>query len=683
MHFGIEIPLYEEDAPCAVTCRILEEEGSGNGYARYTVNITELDGQKTDLCATLECTYAATCHIGDTVVLSAIVSLPEKVYSQEEYLYSVANGIRLHVLSEQESQMTVLGGEKTAFREFFSHLRANLASRMLRLVGKRNGGLAITLFLGDRTYLNTEITTHFRRSGVSHLLALSGMHVSILLGIFASVGTKVRVPKRIRLILLAILLIGYLALTDFRISAIRAAGMVLLMYLAEFSGQQNDPLTSLCFVGFMMLAVSPSTVADAGFWMSFSAVFGLVTILPYFNEWLKCKNISHVLSTVCASLVASVTAIVAVVFISWIFSGEFTLMGIPLTVILSPVLSLILMLIPAVLLLDALPFFSATPVAFPLRLLLELMGRLTAKVSEIPRVSVSLQTPYAGWILGVMTAVLLLLLCLPLKRKLWLVLPPVLALAVFCTTTFMWYHTTFGTQVTAAYVVRGSGSALIVNDYGSVTVIDTSAGSDAVMREAQRAYEKMAATEVDFLILTHCHRAHVTSVTKLAKRTALHRIYVPMPKSDEDYLVLSALYDRLAPLGTDILCYGPKDALQLTSQVVFTPVASPSIARSTHPIVSYMVQTPSQIVTFAHPSIQETDAFSTFRWITERSDILIFGEDGPVIKHPMTLFEIGKSTRLILTDGTDALTSLVGTLSGSDAPCVITDITCYKFSIPK
>lgn len=687
-HFDLSARLPREivdsDQTSTVQCIILEENGAGSGYSFYTVRVERIREIPVHFRAMLECRYTASYHTGDVIEAELTAHSLADYCDRDDILYAIADGSRYALIGEEEAGAKILRTRSLPLRQLAARWRANLSARLSDLVGKRSGGLAIALFLGDRNSLDESVSTYFRRAGVSHLLALSGMHVSLLLGLIASLATALRIPKKGRLLLLFLLAAGYLVLIGFRISAVRAVGMLLIFYLAEWVGSRHDPLTTLCLVGFLMLTVSPATVADGGFWMSFSAVFGLVTVSQKFNVWLNSKPIPHIIKAPMQGISASAIAVVSVSFLSWLFCGEISPIGILMTALLTPLLTLILFLIPFALLLDLLPIFSAAPLAFPLSLALDCMIRLTDQVAHLRHVSFSLAFPLAGVFLAVMTLLLLVLLIVRLRHKFLLILPPVMAAAALAIGIVSWNHTLYRSQLTADYAVRGSGSALVVSDRDGTVVIDTSAGSHSMMKDAETAALSHGATEIEHLILTHYQRSFVYSTERFAKRQIIRFVWLPQPQTEEEYLHLSALRDRLSPLGVEVRCYADGESLSLLQNLVFSRSGVAFIDRSSRPIITYTLQTPQELLMFSTPSALESNAYSTFRCLSEQTDILILGKYGPVIKPPYDDPIPLSSHRLILADSAELLACL--DLSDTDAiseGTLIADIGCYPFAIRK
>ena len=658
-HPASNIPreIIDDNTTHDVSFCIVEEGNAGIGYTYYTVSLRSIDGATVRGRATLECIYTATYHVGD--VLSAKVSLIslENYYDTDNLYYAISDGIRAVLSHEADAVIEKIGYEFMPVRRFFTDMRNSLSARLLSLTGKENGGLATALFLGDREVLDQRITKDFRRTGVSHLLALSGMHVTLLMGMVASLIVRVGIPKRGRLIILSVMLFVYLALIGFRLSAIRAAGMLLLFYISEMFGRRHDSLTTLCIIGWCILTAMPAAVVDGGFWMSFTAVLGLVIVLPDINDKLNSSSIPRRFHALVQGFAASLVAVISVSFCTWLFSGVISPIGVLLTVALTPILTCILILIPAVLLLDVLPVFSATPLALPLSFALKWMISLTSYVSEFEKVSFTLNIPYVGLILALMSVAMLVMLILPLRRKILLLFPPILAAVIVIGATMIWNNAQFEQQLQLNYVTRNNGSLLTVSDKEGTAIIDTSSGNYSVLSDAEKILRDQGMVEIEHLILTHYHRAHTYSTERLAKKWQVRYVWVPMPQSESEYLCLRTLYERLSPLGTEIRAYRPGEQITLFNDAVFSLADVTYIDRSSQPILTYLLQTPHTVLTFSTPTIQESSYYSTFRWIYERSDILLISEHGPKVKQALSVSASRILPDLIIADSEKAFSS--------------------------
>lgn len=147
--------------------------------------------------------------------------------------------------------------------------------------------LAMALLLGNKQGLNNETKTTFQRSGTMHILAVSGLHVGIiyvlLITILSAINKAFPLPKYFQLILLIAGIVLFALLTGAKASVVRAATMFSLFALGNTVFKTTNSLNILAAVAFVMLCYNPLYVYDVGFQLSFSAVAGIVLLLPLYK----------------------------------------------------------------------------------------------------------------------------------------------------------------------------------------------------------------------------------------------------------------------------------------------------------------------------------------------------------------------------------------------------------------
>ena len=271
------------DAPVwEVRAVVAERLGGGSQITDYGLILRTVQGEPVGSAlrparAYLLCTYAANLQPGYEILLRAQAVTPEDA-AGESAVSLRGDGYALGLLSGREDDCTVTAESTDLLPIRLGNLRRHLAARLEAAVGTDGLGLPSALLLGDRTALSPTLRRDFSRAGVSHLLAVSGLHLTLLFGMLALLLRFLRLPRRVRAVLLTLAAAGYLALLGFPPSATRAAVMLGFVYLSWLCAASADPLTSLGLAGALILGISPCAVADAGFWMSFSATLGLLTV---------------------------------------------------------------------------------------------------------------------------------------------------------------------------------------------------------------------------------------------------------------------------------------------------------------------------------------------------------------------------------------------------------------------
>ena len=139
-------------------------------------------------------------------------------------------------------------------------------------------GLICGILFGDTTSMEEEIYQQFRNNGTAHILAVSGLHIGILYGIYQKLmGKKRSLPA---MALLALLLFSYGTISLWSPSVSRAAAMILLRLLAQAMDLRYDRLTGLSTVALLFMLRNPYIIFSAGFQMSFLAIASITFLQP-------------------------------------------------------------------------------------------------------------------------------------------------------------------------------------------------------------------------------------------------------------------------------------------------------------------------------------------------------------------------------------------------------------------
>lgn len=157
---------------------------------------------------------------------------------------------------------------------------------------KTSLSLVQAVILNDRTNMSSELRNHFSKTGVAHIIAISGMHVSILCGFLLVLLPYIRNQKlEYALQVLAIILVWfYVYLTDFPPSAIRACLMFTLSSISLFLNRTGYSINNLFLTAILMLLFNPVWLEDLGFQLSFLAVLSILLFQNSIQNLWKPSN---------------------------------------------------------------------------------------------------------------------------------------------------------------------------------------------------------------------------------------------------------------------------------------------------------------------------------------------------------------------------------------------------------
>lgn len=190
--------------------------------------------------------------------------------------YLRLNGMGAYATAKIEDAL-ILDTEKD-LKSYFIDIRHAVAKRIDRLFPENNE-IIRALILGDRSLISEETRVAFNETGVSHLIAISGLHVSTLAMIISALFGLFLSRNKSTVITLSLLLF-YGGLIGFSASFLRALVMFAIFSFAPIVGYPSDGITRLCAALLVILLFAPMSILDAGFVLSFSAAAGIILLSP-------------------------------------------------------------------------------------------------------------------------------------------------------------------------------------------------------------------------------------------------------------------------------------------------------------------------------------------------------------------------------------------------------------------
>jgi competence protein ComEC len=173
-----------------------------------------------------------------------------------------------------------------------SRVRNHLTEKLKSTLNGEALGVAVALLLGDKQLLTNEVRSSFSNAGAMHVLAVSGLHVGIVLYILMFVlGKFTRFISKRNAVLISIAIIWiYAAITGFSPSVLRASFMFSVLAIAQITGRNKNSINVLFFSAFVLLLFQPLWVYDIGFQLSYLAMTGIFVLYPLVSKLIYFKN---------------------------------------------------------------------------------------------------------------------------------------------------------------------------------------------------------------------------------------------------------------------------------------------------------------------------------------------------------------------------------------------------------
>ena len=223
---------------CAeVTNEVWENEYSGI----YVIKITEIDGDKIKCEAVLQ-SYGTLLDTGNEATLIGVIrALDSGEYGFDEKSVYLDDGILVSV----ECEEITVTNSKIKAKSIFKRANEFLDKRLEDNLNSDTYALFSALLLGNKDNLSPSVRRDFARIGLSHVLALSGMHLTLLTTLFSFALSFLKIPKPIKLVLLIFAIGFFVALTGFSDSCVRAGLMMAIYFSLRLLGKSTDSFTSL------------------------------------------------------------------------------------------------------------------------------------------------------------------------------------------------------------------------------------------------------------------------------------------------------------------------------------------------------------------------------------------------------------------------------------------------------
>ena len=477
------------------------------------------------------------------------------------------------------------------FRYFPARWSKAVFDRLGELLPADAAGLPQAMLTGNRTGISEAIREKLSSAGASHVVAVSGLHVAMLMGVLFLLLGRSRVAS---LLGLGVLLL-FVLMTGASPSVVRAALTLGLLLLAPFFREENDPPTSLALAALLILLANPWAVANLSFQLSFGAVAGLLLaskpLQDYFLglrpvkgllEWnglksrlrflrsLLLRGLRGLLRFLCGSVSASMGALLFTTPIAALNFGELPVYGVLTNLAVIPLATLCLVGALIVLVLGlistTLGGWAGWLLAWPVRAVYGICGL----VFRLPGATLYLDGYGVAFLL--FGALLLLLLLILREKRYGKPLLSLLAALIVAVSLQSLEAASASFTFAALDVGQGQCVCALTEHFSAVTDCGGSGGPSVGVTAAEWLRRK-GVNRLDALILTHYDTDHVSGVETLLELIPVSKVYLPEQPFDPEN---RAAVERAALAAGAELCYVTED-LRLPFQggqaTLFAPVS--------------------------------------------------------------------------------------------------------------
>lgn len=510
---------------------------------------------------------------GDELELKGKLSTPSQLADFDYRGYLAHQGIYTTILYPE---ITVAAqGKGFAPLDWLYSIRQQMAQALTKVLPEPQAALAEAIILGIRETMSQSLKDDFARTGTTHLLAISGLNLTIITGMLVSLGIRLFGRRHYLYVWLALGAIWFYALlTAMNPPVVRAAIMASLFLITESLGRQRSAMTALCFAAAVMVGLSPYILGDAGFQMSFLAMASLIFIAPFLQNTGRAIIKSALgedgafaaLATAASdSLSISAAAITAVWPVVAYYFGIFSPVGPLATFLALPVMPAIISAgaLTAVLGLAILPL--AQVMGWLTWLFLSYMLLVVNLLAKLPFSSVEVDSVSTGFIWGYYAALSAAIWVksnwrrlskaetAPLKSGIGksvnflsglstkLVILPLFLVAELVTFTAA---TMPDDNLHVSFLDVGEGDAILIR-IGNQQVLIDGGPSPQALNLALGGKMPFWDRTIDLVVLTHLHSDHLAGLVEILQRFNVNQVLY----ADTDYD--SPVYDEWQKLIAD------------------------------------------------------------------------------------------------------------------------------------
>ena len=607
-----------------VILEITDVEFSANYVTTYIAKIISIDGKQTSFNAEISFPGALSLEKRDRINADLdFTPFNSKINGYDERLSKISNGV---LVSATFDDYSYLGkNENFSILSFFNDLREKISDKIDESSMEETAPIIKALLIGDKSDLDAALKLSFSRLGLNHILAISGTHFTVLLGMLAFLLSMFGINKKVIYIILIPLSLFYMGLTGFSYSVCRAGIMAILSFCGFLSGRIRDSYTALFVAITTILIIAPYAVFSIGLWLSFIATLTIIILADCFGTKILSQKrpwYKSILVYFLSHFAISVAVSFATLPIIAIFFGSISAFSPIANVLIVPLFLVFLYIIPFGVALCSFAFPTATTEMYG-TWLLDIIEYFSEKCGLLISVNYNfiIYIAFAGIFLT------LLLLALPLKRKILIAVPSILSVVSIIIGLFV-VSAYRANNTYISYFTTGISDGVVVTDNNHTLYIDVTNGASSSTYFAKYLIRQSHTTEIDTYVFTHYRSDHAKALMRTLGQIEVKKVLLPVYEA-ANISYMNDIIEIAENNNIDIEFYDYSTPLIFEGCTIelFNPDI---IKRSSHEVISFNIVSKKQSVLYLGSSFSE--AYAAYGNYTKDADYIIFGQHYPKAK---------------------------------------------------
>ncbi len=614
-----------------ITAYVTKLHSDQSEYASFIAQVSEADTKDVNFCVSVFASFSPQISEGDIFVCDALLIPAEPSLYYNETMLKRQN--ILFTADIESTDYFEITGKRKSFLTNFDKLGDEIGYKFDRTFSKGTASLAKALLLGDRYELSEITERDFRRIGISHILALSGTHLVLIVGFIMYFLKFIITSDRLRFICVALIALFTMLITGASPSIMRAGLMLIYCQAGYLLRRRSDLMTALFAVTTAIVLADPLKILDAGLILSFAATFGIALFSDIlrntslklfgnsFDSNIPVKLLRYCFESLCISFFAGVFVTLASVFIF----DYVSLVSAISTLIFTPVIIAFMGSCALTLLLSFIPplsdfFLSASEG------LCEAIGNLSSCFSDKDFICVSTGYPVMQSLAIIFIIVFLYFMIKDASEKRFAVFSLLFSLIfAFCLTFCI---TKDLTVIHLCVISSEKDDGIVLSNSQNNVYIDISGGSSASSASAAYALSNYRGTDIDVYMLTHYHFDHISALRKTNERLVIRKLLLPAPTNDTDKKYAASLEETAQKLGIDHEYYESDKALVINS-VSITSYKPDRVSGSSHARIALCIEKAGEVFVYSAGYNEKCESFKLYSDALEKADFVIKGNHGP------------------------------------------------------
>ncbi len=424
-------------------------------------------------------------------------------------------------------------------KRFPSKLKLYIYNRINESLKGEEGNFLKGALIGERNEIDESVIENFQKTGIYHILAISGLHIGIITLVLLRFLKLLRITERKSYLIIIVILVFYVFLVEGRPPIFRASVIVILLLFSKLIWRDHYFLNAVSLSALIILIINPHSVIEPGFLLTYSAVLFIAIYfdniyrrLPFPNFGLKFLN--KIYADICSLFSMSLSAtlgtlpIVAFYFNRIVFSSLlFNLIVIPLFIALVYIsIPWLIILAFSTKLASILSIFVKVPISLII---------LISKIDIPPILSFRIPTPHFLTVLLYLFSLALI----PFTKKilrLLLTITFLISLIIICIYPFPSYSK----NLRISFIDIGPGESILVEFPGKEKMLIDGGGGMGDYDVGEHILSPFlwsrGIKKIDYLVLSHAHPDHIGGLFSVVKNFEIGEVWVStFPEKDESF----------------------------------------------------------------------------------------------------------------------------------------------------